>query len=63
MANNLAMVPYMGWDVVITEAGFKVLEINSLPGINLIQFFKPLLAEERIRRFYVRHIPSLRSAR
>jgi len=57
------MVPYMGWDVVITEAGFKVLEINSLPGISLVQFFKPLLDEERIRKFYTMHIPSLRSGR
>lgn len=60
MADSLAMVPYMGWDVVIIEDGFKVLEINSLPHIDSVQFFKPLLDDERIRRFYAMHIPSLR---
>lgn len=63
IADTLAVVPYMGWDVIITEDGFKVLEINSLPGINLIQFFKPLLADERTRRFYSMHIPAIRNSR
>jgi hypothetical protein len=59
MANCLAMVPHMGWDVVVTEDGFKVMEINSLSDIDMYQIHKPLLEDDRIRRFYVRHIASL----
>jgi hypothetical protein len=61
IADHLAMVPYMGWDVVVTEEGFKVLELNSLPGIELVQFFRPLLDEEKTRRFYELHVPLLRN--
>jgi len=63
MADSLAMVPYMGWDIVVTEDGFKVMEINSLSDIDMYQIHKPLLEDERIRRFYAMHISSLRSSR
>jgi hypothetical protein len=59
MADHLAMIPYMGWDVVVTEEGFKVLEINSLPGLGMFQVHQPVLDDERLRRFYETHIPSL----
>jgi hypothetical protein len=61
MANALAMVPYMGWDIVVTEESFKVLEINSLPGTDTLQVHGPLLDDERLRRFYASRIPSLRT--
>jgi hypothetical protein len=61
MAGYLAMVPYIGWDVVITEEGFKVLEMNSLPSINSTQVYNPILDDERMRRFYSLYIPSLQN--
>jgi hypothetical protein len=63
IANALAMVPYMGWDIVVTEKSFKVLEINSLPGTDTLQVHGPLLDDERLRRFYASRIPSLRTRR
>jgi hypothetical protein len=63
MADSLAMVPYMGWDIVVTENGFKVMEINSLSDIDMFQIHKPLLEDERIRQFYAMHISSLRNSR
>lgn len=63
MANRLPMVPYMGWDVVVTSEGFKVLEINSLPGLDIVQLHQPVLDDERLRRFYALHIPSLYRSR
>lgn len=55
MADVLAFIPYMGWDILITEEGFKVLEINSLSDLDLLQVHGPLLGDSRVREFYVRH--------
>jgi len=63
IANTLAMVPYMGWDIVVTAESFKILEINSLPGTDTLQLHGPLLDDERLRRFYASRIPSLRTKR
>jgi hypothetical protein len=52
MARTLPFVPYIGWDLVVTADGFKVIEGNNCPGINLIQVHLPLLKDSRIRRFY-----------
>jgi hypothetical protein len=45
-------LPYVGWDVVITEDGIRILEGNSNSGLDGIQRYRPLLADPRIRRFY-----------
>lgn len=47
--------PYIGWDVLVTPNGFSVIEGNTTPDVNLIQVHGPLLADERIRRFYKHH--------
>ena len=45
-------VPYVGWDVIVTEAGFVVLEGNRYSDVNLLQVHGPLLRDERVRAFY-----------
>ncbi|WP_129115742.1 sugar-transfer associated ATP-grasp domain-containing protein [Halegenticoccus tardaugens] len=57
MANAYPHIPYVGWDVVPTDAdgGFKIIEANSYPGTNSLQVHRPLLADDRARRFYERH--------
>ncbi len=47
--------PYIGWDVVSTEKGFKLLETNAQPDIQLIQFHTPALLDERNRRFFAKY--------
>lgn len=59
MARSLPFVPYIGWDVIVTDSGFKVIEGNNSPGINLLQVHGPLLRDERVRRFYERRICAL----
>jgi len=54
IADFLAFIPYMGWDIVITSNGFKVLEINSLPTL-LWQIHNPICDNPRAKAFY-RHI-------
>lgn len=42
---------YVGWDVLVTEAGFCVLEGNPAPVILSLQLERPLLTDARVRRF------------
>lgn len=51
MAEQLAFLPYMGWDIVITNNGFKVLEINSLPTL-LWQIHNPISDNPMAKEFY-----------
>jgi len=46
---------YVGWDVVPTEDGFRVIEGNNYTGVNLLQIHRPLLADPRVAAFYRRH--------
>jgi hypothetical protein len=55
MARELAFVPYMGWDILVTEDRFKVIEINSLPDLIMPQAHGPLAKGPRIRKFYNRY--------
>jgi len=48
-------VPYVGWDVVVTEKGFRVIEGNSHSGMHVFQAHRPLLADPRVRRFFEHH--------
>lgn len=51
------LLPYVGWDVVVTDddGSFVLIEGNSSPDIDLLQTHQPLLADERVRRFYDHH--------
>jgi hypothetical protein len=51
IAAHIPFLPYIGWDVVITPEGFKILEGNSAPGLN-IQMHGPLLNDPRVKKFY-----------
>ncbi|MDG5759796.1 sugar-transfer associated ATP-grasp domain-containing protein [Natronococcus sp. A-GB1] len=57
LASSHPMLPYVGWDLVLTddEGSFKVIEANDHPGLKAMQINGPLLADERVRRFYERH--------
>jgi hypothetical protein len=52
MVEHVGVLPYVGWDVAMTPDGFSVIEGNSWTGVQLLQIYEPLLADERIRRFY-----------
>ncbi len=53
LARKMSYVPYIGWDVVITDAGFTVIEGNSHPDVRH-QVLLPLLKDPRARAFYER---------
>ncbi|SEV87273.1 sugar-transfer associated ATP-grasp domain-containing protein [Natrinema salifodinae] len=56
IAETLSHVPYVGWDLVVTDEGeFRIIEANSYPGVASLQVHRPLLTDARTRRFYRDH--------
>ena len=53
-ASHFPFCPCIGWDVVMTEDGFSILEANPIPGLTLVQIHTPLLKDPRTRRFFQR---------
>lgn len=53
IARGMSYIPYVGWDVVVTSDGFRVIEGNNYPHLGH-QLFEPLLRDPRVRAFYER---------
>ena len=45
-------MPFVGWDLIITEQSYSYLEANCPPGVAVWQAHVPLLAEPRSRRCF-----------
>lgn len=43
---------YMGYDIVITDEGFKFIEVNSLPDIQYMQPFTPIFDDSDAESFF-----------
>lgn len=52
ISNYMPQVLYMGWDIVVTNDGFKILEINSHQNIDNIQYYQPLYTNKYNKRFF-----------
>ncbi len=52
IGDYLPQLVYLGYDVVATEDGFRIIEINSLQGPQHIQLYYPFMKDERVRRFF-----------
>jgi len=48
-------LPYVGWDIVVTQDGPRIIEGNHIMGTDIMQTHKALLADSRVRRFYATH--------
>ncbi|MEF8842807.1 MAG: sugar-transfer associated ATP-grasp domain-containing protein [Haloarculaceae archaeon] len=55
IASDIDFVPYVGWDVVVTDDSFRIIEANTNSDVDLLQVHEPLLADDRTRRFYEHH--------
>ncbi len=51
-ARCLPEAPLIGWDMLITDDGYSILEANSPPGITVWQVHAPLLRDPRVARFF-----------
>ena len=52
MSRHIPQLSYLGLDVVITNEGFKILEINSHQDIKYIQYYYPLLKDNKASEYY-----------
>lgn len=50
---------YMGYDIIISENSFKIIEINSLPAIDILNCYRPLLSDPDVSEFFNRLRESL----
>lgn len=57
MADYLGKLSWLGFDIVVTEDSFRVLEINSHQNIRTLQYFYPLLKDNPAEAFLKRHLP------
>lgn len=55
IAEYVFYLPYVGWDIVIKDDGFAILEGNNFTDVNVFQVHRPLLEDPRIYRFYKTH--------
>lgn len=55
LANKHFYLPYVGWDVVLSDNETYILEANSNSDVNLLQVHTPLLSDIRVREFYKYH--------
>ncbi len=53
-ASHFPFCPCIGWDVVLTEDDFSILEANPLPAMAVLQVHTPLLQDPRSRQFFHR---------
>jgi len=51
MSDN-PFLDFIGWDILITEDSFVVIEANHNPGLYTVQLFKPYLSDSRAYNFF-----------
>lgn len=56
LADEMRLTPYVAWDVVLTDDGIKVLEVNDRPDPNLIQIHQGLFTDPRVERSLYDHL-------
>lgn len=52
IAKSVGYMKYVGWDVVVTNSGIKIIEGNHCSDVNILQIHQPLLKDERAKEFY-----------
>lgn len=53
ICQHVSSLDYLGLDIIITEDGMKLCEINSHPAIDYEQIMcGPVLGREKVRRFF-----------
>jgi len=65
VAGRFPFCPCIGWDVVISNNGWQIIEANPTPGLSSSQVHTPLLKDPRARRVFERWglVPERRSGK
>ncbi|WP_336343247.1 sugar-transfer associated ATP-grasp domain-containing protein [Halalkalicoccus ordinarius] len=56
LADEMRITPYIAWDVVLTDDGIQILEVNDRPDPNLIQIHQGLFEDPRVKRSLYDHL-------
>lgn len=59
IAKRFSTIEYMGFDIGITDSGFKCMEINSHPGIKYMQIFHSFLINDELSKYFKDKIDSI----
>lgn len=52
LAKSISFLPYVGWDIVLSDDKILILEANSNSDVNLLQVHEPLLMNPKVKAFY-----------
>ena len=52
ISDFIPQLSLMGFDIAVVEDGFKIIEINSLPGMRVHQMFMPINKNELMKSFF-----------
>jgi hypothetical protein len=55
LAGRTSFLPYVGWDVIVTDEGPVILEGNKNPDIDILQVHEPMFRDPRVRAFFEAH--------
>lgn len=59
--NYLSQIPYMGFDVIVTDNGFKICEINSAPSVSYSQMMcYPIYTNKKAAAFFDKRLKGKR---
>ena len=59
IAQRFNTLEWLGFDIGVTEHGFKCMEINTHPGIKYMQIFKSLYADDLTRDYFRRKVQEI----
>lgn len=52
ISNSMPFLKYVGWDIAITNDGFKIIEANSLTSLGVLQRQGGYLDDPRLRKIF-----------
>lgn len=55
LAEKVSMIPYIGWDIVLSGEEISILEANTNSDVNLLQVHTPLLSLPGVKEFFTYH--------
>lgn len=47
----MPQLSYLGFDIIITDDGFKIIEINSLSALTFLAYYNPFLKTNIVKSF------------
>ncbi len=59
IAQRFNTLEWLGFDIGVTNKGFKCMEINTHPGIKYMQLFKPMKSDELLKSYFEKKLKEI----